>query len=274
MLIICTGPDTWSAHEKARDLAKGFRDKYDSTGASVTTIHEATFSEVMNQFGAPSLFAKKVFVRADGWMSKIKPEDFKKLHERILKDGDMTILVAVMDELPVKIDSVLKECKTIIYSFPLKTGKAFVDWCRDQGKRMGYDGSVEDIAEMHDGDTWAAVSEILKRKANPQSPLSPNQDVDASNFDISDAVLLEQNGWRNNFASSDDPDGVVVALLSSLRSLFKIESGNIDGVHPFVQQKMRRLKIVFPKKKFLYALRTFVLTRTSRGTIDETILHE
>ena len=105
MLIICTGPDTWSAHEKARDLAKGFRDKYDSTGASVTTIHEATFSEVMNQFGAPSLFAKKVFVRADGWMSKIKPEDFKKLHERILKDGDMTILVAVMDELPVKIDS-------------------------------------------------------------------------------------------------------------------------------------------------------------------------
>ncbi len=272
MLIICTGADTWRAADKARELGVAFRQKYDQNGTATTRLTTPTFSDVLNRFGAPSLFSTKQFIRADGWMEKVKPTDLTTLLDRITRDADITILVTVVEELGEKIENILKEKKILIYGFPEQHGAMFRAWCEMQAKKMGCLSPVFDIAEMYDGDSWSAMNEIKKRSANPHALLVHADEIDATNFEISDAVLTEKQDWRNQVYSTDDADGIVMTLLSSLRCFFRIRDGYGTGIHPYVQKKMQQLRIPDPKKKFLATIRALIGARTSRGSIDETIL--
>lgn len=271
MLIVCTGPDTYSARQKARELMQAFRDKYDPSGFSTEILNSPSLQDILNRLSAPSFFSSKRFIRADGLLASLKTAEVRTLVARIAADNDQTVLLTVEDEVPN--EKVVGECKKapfFHYAYPLLSGREFVAWCTKQADRLGATAKdAQEVAQQTEGDPWLAVQELSKRSANPQATIVPVGGEDVSTFEAVDACLLGRPNWRT-VASQADQDPFLMTLVGQARSLIRTHDGETAGIHPFVVRKFSRVNVAHGSDMFLHSAMSLVATRTGLGTSTET----
>ncbi len=267
MLIICSGPDSYRAREKARELMAAFRKKFDPSGQSTERIDVSQgVADVLNKLGAASLFSSKKFIRTDGLLKKISATDLARLDSRLASDNDQTILVTVEDSPPAKtVTEKLKTTKVFYYSYPLLQGTEFRNWVRENATKYGVSQQIADkVASSCGGDSWCVINELQKQAINPQSivGLSGEESI----FRIVDNAIANNLGWRS-WASEAKETGFVSALLFQLRSYERIKSGDLSGIQPFVVSKLRNAKIAQSESRIAASMRALVGTRS--GLCDD-----
>ncbi len=273
MLIVCAGPDTYRAREKARELERAFREKYDPDGRSVERVDiqnaESVKSALLPLLSAGSLFSQQKFIRADGCLAVLKAPEKKKFASRISNTGSDTIIVSVEDEAPSKKVEDLFENKSLhVYVSPEMRGSEFLNWVKVQASERGVElDTAKQVAEYAGGDSWLAITELEKASAHPSGAHNKIRFTDEQPkiFDVTDRILADSPSWRSYVADLKD-EGVVSTLLSQLRAYVRVQSGNDEGIHPYVRKKLSSKRVGHVSQKFLGALRAHVFRR--KGLMD------
>jgi len=270
MLIICSGPDTFRARQKARELTEAFRAKHDPSGFSIETMKAPDVADLLQRLSAPSFFSAKRFVRCDNLFEKIKIADVRLLAKRLAADKDQTIVVTVETEEPAaKMLGEFVDVQVFKYTHPLLTGRAFLDWCTKRAAELGASASdAEIIARNVEGNIWQAEQELAKRSANPNSPLAEMEDSSGSLFELVDAYFRGNSEWRYDVLRADD-DQFLVTLFSQARSWARVKDGEVTGIHPYAVKKLSYLK-GDADAALLKSLRAVVASRTSLAGTSET----
>jgi len=265
MIVICSGPDTYRARERARELVSAFREKHDPEGLSIDAIDgNVGLPVLLSRIGSASLFTKKKMVRADGCLTKMKIADVRTLASRLKDDADATILLTVETEPPdKKILDALKDAPCHHYPFAQATGSAFKTIVRSIAASMRVsDDSADLVAEATDGDTWQAVSELMKQAANPSENMGREMASEYSAYDIADEFIRPNGKWRAMEMDSG-PDGILNAFLSQSRAVIRVRDGMAEGLHPFVVRKLQRMTFAPSAKTLSQTIAALVTNRSS-----------
>jgi hypothetical protein len=268
MIIVCSGPDTYSARQKARELGEAFKQKFDPSGYSTEVMTGPDVKELMNRMSAPSFFATKRFIRCDGLFTKIKIADVRALAKRVDADGDTTIVVTVEEEAPSEKHTVeFEKGRLVSYSYPLLQGAKFLAWCMDRAKVLGaLESDAKEIAQHTDGDAWLAEQELMKRSANPHAELVEVAGEPAGTFEAADSFLTERTGWRTIIAEADE---AFPMLAGQARSATRVADYATNGLHPFVAKKLSQLRIASPARRLMRAISALVAQRSGLAQTDE-----
>lgn len=270
MIIVCSGPDTFRAREKARELVAAFRAKHDPQGLSTEVVDgEDGIDAVFSRLGAASLFSRKRMVRADGILGKLKIADVRKLAEKLKADGDLTVVLTVEADPPLdKALEALKAAKCFHYPHPLLSGATFRAWLRERAEADGVKAVVVDaIADRFEGDSWAAIQELRKQAVYPQ-PVEAASEAGGGVFEIAEAAMKQDPGWRRRLALSKDENAMPI-VVSQFRSYFRVKDGASRGLHPFVVKKLGWLKAVIHPDRFISILRAHAASRSGLATGEE-----
>jgi hypothetical protein len=271
MIIICSGPDTYRAREKARELVAAFRKKHDLQGFSTESIDGTSgLSPVLSRLGGASLFTNKKLIRCDGLMNTIKIAEVRTLSAKLGSDKDQTILITVEEESPNdKVLKALESAPLFHYSFPKLVGSEFRKWVSEKARALGVSQSIaEKISELTDGDSWYAVSELEKQSACSHDVTGAVQ-VDENIFFVAEKILTHGNGWRKYLADTKD-ESLISISLSQSRSAIRVRDGQLEGLHPYQAKKLSQLRNFNGEKTFLTLLRAHVASRASLSSGKET----
>lgn len=269
MIIICSGPDTFRAREKARDLVKAFRKKHDPTGLSVDVIDGTDgIKPLLERLGAGSLFAPKKLIRADGCLEKMNIADVRTLASRLAADADATVVLTVETDAPDKktIDA-LKNAPCHLYAFPIQTETAFRAWVRARAAAMGVSDAIADIVgEAAEGDSWQAVAELQKQSASSQE-FGRTSSGDASVYEIAER-FISGGAWRKTLMETT-PENALTTFLSQMRACLRVQDGAVAGLHPYLAKKMQRVRPKSGNERFRDVLAAMVSSRSSLAIGDE-----
>ncbi|MBI4138702.1 hypothetical protein HY479_00950 [Candidatus Uhrbacteria bacterium] len=262
MLIICSGPDTFRAREKARELTAAFKKKFDPTGQSVEIANvDEGLPAILNRLGNASLFFTKKFLRVDGLLDGITPTELAQLLRRLENDRDQTIVVTVEEGSPSK--GVLEKCSSaplFHYPFPLQEGGAFRSWVRERAKYLGVPTETADsIAQYADGNSWTAIHELDKQAVHPQE--IGNSAFRENIFGVADAVIRRSSRWRDA-AHDHREDNLLNIILFQLRNFFRVRDGATREMKPFIVRKLSSTTIPDGGKAFSRFLQVLVGSRT------------
>lgn len=271
MLIVCSGPDTYRAREKAKELQAAFRIKHDPQGLASEVIDGSLgISALLSRLAGASLFSPKKFIRADGCLAKMKIADVRTLSARLERDKDQTIVLTVEESAPaVKVLETLKPSPLFHYAFEFQRGAAFSEWVCQQAEKMGVSRTVAaKVSASVEGDSWLAMQELAKQ-AVYSSESVPDRDLqdDFSAFDVADMVLAQSAAWRRILHDYED-DGVLSLALHQARSYMRIHSGVEDGLHPYVVKKLKNMRIKEPDRCG-QIFKAFIASRTGLAGGDE-----
>lgn len=272
MIIVCSGPDTYRAREKARELTAAFREKHDPQGLAVETVDGSEGLPVLlSRLAGGSLFAKKKLVRADGCLDKMKIADVRTLAAKLEADKDGTIVLTVEEDAPnEKTLAALKTAPLFHYPFVAQTGSAFRAWVRSSAKAMNVDEKTADvIASTLDGDSWGALHELEKQAANPH-PFEASRGIsDATVFVTADAIMGERAGWRSEVDASKE-DGALSVAVGQIKSYIQVRDGYAQTVHPYVARKLSQLRLKDAEGRTAKLLRAFLSSRNGLAAGNET----
>ncbi len=276
MLIICSGPDTYHARKKARDLVAAFREKYDPQGYSTDILHTVDVDDVLNRLGSPSLFAQKRFIRCDGLLASAKIADVRKLAKRLASDNEQTIVLSVEDEpLSSKTEKEFEGLKIVSYAHPFLHGRAFEDVVIALATQRGVAGErAKRLSALIDGDMWLVDQELQKYAANPDYQFQPmNSDTSSTVFELADTYLRGFPGWRARLDSSDELDGIVSVFPGQTRSFARVLTGDSDGLPPFIVKKLQQLRSTrkIPVQTVLQTTAVLFAARTGLATGKESL---
>ncbi len=269
MLILCSGPDTFHARKKARELVAAFRQKHDPTGYSTEMIDSSVGAQravplLLAKIGAPSLFASKRMIRCDGLLDMLKIVEVRQLAKRLAGDQESTIILSVEHEPPA--EKVLKEfvgIKLVHYHAHLLTGAKFVAAVIQRAREMSVSESLaREVAKRTDGDMWLAEQELQKAFAHPHTEFVQAMNESGTVFDSADAYLVQRVGWRERVASFPD-ESMVSILATQSRTFARVRDGETMGVHPYVARKFSSIKLsdVDARRRFLGTLRSLYAAR-------------
>jgi hypothetical protein len=271
MIIVCSGPDTYRAREKARELVAAFRAKHDSGGLAMETVDGAEgVSVLLSRLASGSLFSRKKLIRADGCLTKMKIADVRTLAARLEADKDATIILTVEEEAPnAKTLEALKMAPLFHYPCPAQVGSAFRTWAQNEAVKRGVSQKTADaLARTFEGDSWRVINELEKQSAHAIDTTPEGLEKELSIFDVADRVLTQRQNWRSDFSSADEGGTISVALGQS-RSYLSIRDGHAQGVHPYVAKKLGSLRIAEPEKRSIKLLRAFIASRNSLAPGNE-----
>jgi hypothetical protein len=275
MIIVCSGPDTYRAREKARELVAAFRSKHDPHGLATEILDgPVELSTLLSRLSSGSLFATKKLIRADGCLEKMKIADVRTLAARLAADGDHTIILTLEEEPPnAKTLEALASAPLFHYPFEMQTGALFRAWVRKEAVLHGVSQDVADrVAAYADGDTWLAVHELEKQAVHPQRSYEAVQGSETI-FTVADAILTQRSAWRSLVSLHGDDAATSVALGQS-RSFLEVRDGYAESVHPYVAKKLSAARIPSAEERVARLLKGFVASRNglASGAETETLL--
>lgn len=241
MIIVCSGPDTYRAREKTRELVEAFRKKHDPSGLSTELAEGITdLKALLSRLSTASIFTRKKMVRADGCLKKLKPAEIKILVSSVKHDSENTILLSLEEKIDPKAMDELKKESFFHYDFKTLGGDKFVKWLIERAATFNLDReSISRIAAYTDGDAWYAINEMMKNavlKQDAGQRIGNNE----SEFQIADSFLLGV-GYRRKIYENENY-GIFGLIYKQLITHIKVNSGQTAGVLPFLVRKMRQIK--------------------------------
>lgn len=270
MLLICSGPDTWRARQKARELVDAFKAKHDKTGFSTEVIVGENLDYVLNLIGTPSIFCPKRLIRFDGLLDGIKVSGLRILVKRLKEDGENNIILTVEEEQPpTKVLDELKEIKVFQYSFPSIEGAEFTRWCQERAAELGVDSaSAKIVADRCHGDSWMAINELGKLSVNKEAPKAELEYESGSVYEAVDALFSKQKNWREDIRSRSD-DQIPSVALNQAKNAIKVKDGAPIKIPYFAIKKMQGYPKERVVKNFFSALSALVGSRNGLMSQDE-----
>lgn len=237
MLILCTGPDTYRARQKAKELEQAFRTKFDPSGYATLVDPTLAPEALALQIGTTSLFAPRKFFRRDRLFADASAAGLKTLVKQLSGDQDNIIVVSVEDApLDAKTMKALEGLKVVAYPYPAMDRKAFEAWGIEEASKHGVSAerARNIVAAVEPGDTWLASQEIAKASANPEVPVLNAAEQELGVFSVADAFVAGAP-WRSLASRLEEPPLVVFS--SQVRSALRVRDGATQGIHPFLVKK-------------------------------------
>ncbi|MBM3204572.1 hypothetical protein FJZ48_01155 [Candidatus Uhrbacteria bacterium] len=266
MLLLCIGPDTFRAQEKARELENAFKQKYDPSGSSVERIMPGkdAVDEIAQRANTVSLFSPRRFLRTSNLLTDGAKSKQAVLVQALSKDPENIIVVSVESEPPsTAIEKALAQVPKIIkYEFPAQQGAGFFRWASEIAGRLGIQDqtAIHRIAEATDGDSWFAWNELLKLAAGG-AHTAEKTEFSPSIYTYTEQYLQNQDGWKDALQDADLASQLLNTLLSQARAALRVRDGAIDGLHPYVVKKWRNNKIISHERYLAIALRALFMQR-------------
>jgi len=285
MLIVCSGEDSYRALEKARELESAFKQKFDPTGSAVERLasgKEGVEALLVAATGG-SLFSTRRFFRVDGLLSSCPKARQTALITTLSRDVESTIVVTVEEgELtPKELKPYTSLPKLVTYEFAPLTPAAFLKWANEYGAKVGVkdEAAIKKIADSARGDSWVFVNELQKWRAHPAGSSGSSAALgttvgggsEVSVYDVVDRLLIQSPSRWSVVRQFDDANAVVATMTGQARSLLLVQSGYSTGVHPYVAQKLSRLRAPSPSAAYLRLATAFAWSRTSRANADESL---
>jgi len=270
MLIICSGPDTWRARQKARELVDAFKAKHDKTGFSTEVIVGKDLGYVLGEIGTPSIFCPKRLIRFDGLLEGIKASEMKLLAKRLKEDDENNIVLTVEDEPPTeKMLAEFKDIKVVQYPFQMFAGLRFSQWCQEQAKilSVGKDKANE-LAKRCQGDSWMAMNELAKLSAYSEAPWAELEYEAGSVYEVADALFAKTNNWREQVRSRSD-EQISSIVLNQAKNAIKVKDKVQLKIPYFAIKKMQGYSESRVVKIFYSAIISFIGSRTGLMTQNE-----
>lgn len=275
MLIICSGPDTFRALKKAKELESAFKQKYDATGLSVEHLPpgKEAVTNVAARAGAMSLFTPRRFVRTSNILTESSKPQRTTLKKILSGDQEGFILLTLEDEPPTA--TVLKELgediKIVRYDFPSLQGKAFLDWALEEGKAMNIQDEtvIRHIAELTSGDSWHCFFELMKQAANPGAEVMIGEGSEESIFTFAETYIKGDKRWLSIIKEPDLHKQVLTTFLTQARAGIRVRDGANDGLHPFLARKLRGQRLEEAEQALARVIEGFFLQRSGFGDEKE-----
>ncbi|MFH1620502.1 MAG: hypothetical protein ABIB04_00250 [Patescibacteria group bacterium] len=271
MIIVCSGPDTYRAREKARELMSAFKQKHDP--GSLSTFINTDGQDVKTIFsniGTPSLFTNKKLIRSDGILKTLKIAEVRMLVSKLQIDGDQTVFLTVEDEPPSdKIMETLKPAPLFHYSFSVLKTFDFLKWVKQEAQKLGVSEKIAiEIADCADGDSWFVKQELIKHAAYSEAVSVNNKGTNLTVFGVIEDFLLEKKGSRQKLLNLKD-ESAVILMLNQIRSFIRVRDGFSDGVHPFVVKKMKQMKIKEVETRLVKSIKALRASRIGLASGNE-----
>lgn len=274
MLILCCGPDTYRATQRAHELEEAFRTKHDPSGTSIERLEagKGVVDEVIERSLTVSLFSPMRFIRADGLIENCPKPKAKALANALSKDPERVIVVSIEQEKPTNTD--LKPFtdvpKLIVNDYPLQRGKTFEDWLKQVANVLGITDqtSVTKLARACDGDAWLASNELLKLAAGGESEVI--RESEASGYDLADQFLRGDKA-RYKILLSEQAESLPYPLLQQSMAARRVQSGDMQGIPPFVLSKLRNVNQERSRTMASTSLMMLLLSRSGLGDMDEAL---
>ncbi|MDO8583765.1 MAG: hypothetical protein Q7R83_01150 [bacterium] len=268
MLLVCTGPDTFRAQKKARELEQAFREKYDLQGSSMERLLPGKdgVDEVIERANTVSLFSPRRFMRAASLLSECPKGKQAALIQALSKDPENIIVVDIEEDVPT--DTVWKTFsgieKIIKYSFPLLHGAEFLSWAVEAAATLKVAdlAVVRALATDHDGDNWYVWNELMKIAAGgtwERSETTQEQTI----YQVADAYVRQQKRWTSVLLDQDLLAQAMTTFVSQSRAALRVRDRATNGMHPFLQKKMAGISA--PEIVFGPALLTLLSQRAGLG---------
>lgn len=272
MLIICIGPETFLARQKALDLVEAYKQKHVSQGAEIERLESQTsFQDAISRLSTLGIFATKRLLKYENLMMGITPTQAKQLAQAILADNNQTVVLTYEDKSPTqKILNLFPKDNLFVYVHEklkgLELNKWIVSRCRYY--QINTDLSSK-LIELHGDNLWAIESSLqAMRVLNDASTLEKTTENDNQIFAIIDQFFKNNPAWVAQ-AASQDPQELLPLLLSQLLNWHKIKSDQAQDVHPFVKKKLGAIKLPCAEELTLKAIRTMYASRNSLSQNQE-----
>jgi len=94
---------------------------------------------------------------------------------------------------------------------------------------------------------------------------------DATVYDVVDRLLARRTDRWSAVRSFDDPDAIVAMAAGQARSLLMVQSGKSSSVHPYVAQKLSRLRDVDGTDTYSRLAKMLDWSRTGRTSAEEAL---
>lgn len=280
MLLLCEGPDTYRALEKARELERAFREKYDAAGFSVERISygKEAARDVVQRAGGMSLFSPRRFLRTMNVVAELAKKDEAAFVKVLTQDPDALIVVSVEDEpiSPADAKKIEKIPKVMHYPFPRLEGSAFLDWVKKKADELGVvcaQSTLQGFTDQMEGDTWGVMSELQKLRASGSgAALDERHEEESSKDDVflsAERIIYQEGTAKDRRATS------AAVLMQSYRQAIRMRDEATQGIPPFLLKKFKFQPL--PKNadvRFLAVMRGLAATRTGFCTESETSLLE
>ncbi len=275
MLLVCSGDDTYRSLERAHELEAAFRSKYDPSGSSVDRLPSGKegVGALLSALAAASLFAPRRFLRVDGLLTSVPKDRLAAVVQSLERDVEATIVVTVEEgELAEK---VLKPFKSLPkfnqYDFPPLPPTQFQKWCADFAAKQSVKDAraVKLIADASQGDTWLFVNEFQKWKAGGEIAVASGKEP--SVYDAIDQLLMSRLDSWTTLRRFDDANAVTATMVNQARSLVLAQSGCTTGIHPYVAQKLSRMKVADAPAVYAKLATAFAWSRTGQASAEEAV---
>lgn len=255
MLIHCCGPDTFRMRQKARDLESAYRKKYDPDGRTIERLSgPGLYRAVLDRLATPSLFAEKKYLCCEGLFSEKKwtPKQSDVFTRAMERDADQTIVLNTESALISKtILSFFSEGALFVYEHPLLSGLQLTKEVHRLCKHYDVPNSFSDfLIQTYGSDLWAIDTALQVLRVDPEYLAEGGPDAD-SLFVISDLLLMQPSRWNPSHSSQASAD-VYRQSRRQLAQIFSVQAGEVDGIHPFVQKKLKSFNVFDPFRRFLF----------------------
>lgn len=274
MLIVCTGPESFLARQKVRDLVAAFRQKHDPGGTSIEHLEqETTFQDALAKLGNLGLFASKKMLKYENLLAGITGAQIKLFSKALILDANQTIVLTYEDKPPTKKTlEFFPHDMLFVYQFDELKNQDLSRWIADRCRLYGIaTDPARDLIKLHGNDLWAIETSLQIIQALGKMDLI-NQTFEAENqvFSVIDGFFKQDLAWREKAKTLDTAE-MLPLLMSQLLNWHRIKSGQTQGVHPFVQKKLSGTKLTDSEKKTLSVLRALYASRSSLSQNQETI---
>ena len=264
MIIVCSGPDTYQSLERARELERAYREKYDPSGASVERLTRALSpQELASKLLNTGLFTRRMFVRVSYLFSSWKASDWAQAKSFFAKQEaeQASICVCVEEDLSEERErDICAWPKGMVYRYKLLAGQKWIQWCQQQAqkKQATWNTKLEAFAGRIEGDSWAFINALPRWMAT--NTLSETELENTSPFATVEAYLRKGVIFGDFFEQDEDGTGL---CLQQARQALRCVDGVPDArTQPFVRSKWVRLSLQEQKQ-----------LRISANNISNTLVH-
>jgi len=276
MLILCIGPDTFRAQEKARELEVAFRQKFDLGGSSVEHLGSGkdAIKQILERANTASLFSSRRLMRATDLVLECPKASQSPLLQAFSKDPENIITISVESEPPP--EAVMKVFaavpKFFKYDFPIQTSSKFFKWLCDRAKALGFrdEERLKHLAEISEGDSWLAWNELTKLAAGSDEDLQ--RFYSPTIFEFAERYLKGTDNQYDFLSDSDALREAQTVFLSQARAAVRVRDNDTQDLHPYLVKKMRN--VAEQTKKFEQSLacilQALMLQRVGMGNEEET----